>query len=250
MIAAIIPAKESSEGVPGKNLKNLGSKTLVEYTIEAALNSEHIDTVVLTTDSDEIRSVFERTCDPPGSPVAHRIAIARLPELTQPQVQVDEVVLFTLREMQLLGYEPDTVVVLQPTSPFRTAEHIDQAIELFQLKSPAANAILDSPNTVVGVADSGYAYGVEGDEMYPLGHDPARRLGRQAFDYDAVCVENGSLYVVDTKKLSEQRTFRVGPFTPFYMDWVSSFELDNYTQWLIAEVLISVETVATDVYNS
>lgn len=240
MITAIIPAKGSSEGVPNKNLKDLGSKPLVQYTIEAALNSRYINDVVLTSDSDVIGAQFEWLSSESDK---HSVSINRLGELAQAHVQVDEVVLFTLRELQLMGYAPKTVVVLQPTSPFRTAEHIDQAIELYNLWRPFS--LLSKRPTVIGVKDSGYAYRVEGDELYPLSHEPAKRLGRQDSDYSDVCIENGSLYIVDAKRLSRERTFRAGPpFTPFYMDDVASFEIDTPLQWDLAEVIVK------HVYNS
>lgn len=234
MIAAIIPAKGHSEGVKNKNVKLLGNKELVRYTIEAALNAKNIDAVFVTTESSEIDRIT-RSYTTEALDAGKQIRVlSRPPEHLLPHVQVDEVVLFAFRQMQRFNNDVEYVVVLQPTSPFRTGEQIDQAIEL--------HLLIEEGNSVVGVNNDKYVYTVDGPEARPCArpydHRPEQRLGRQDSDYGSAVVENGALYVVCAKALSEQRTFRATPFTPFYMDWVSGFEIDDEFHWKAAEALV------------
>lgn len=223
MLVAIIPARGGSKGVSDKNLQYLGSTTLLQWTLYSAVESKHVQRIYITTDIAEP--------DLGGIPsYGHPVSVLpRPPELARDEVQVDEVVLFALRQICGLGEEPDTVVVLQPTSPFRTAEHIDEAIELFNLFRPRDLGGICP--TVFGMesGDGFYYMASEGKAATPIGHDPKNRLGRQYTDFyqDEVLRENGSIYIVSAKRLSEERSFRLEPIIPYRMGRMASHEIDT-----------------------
>lgn len=117
-VIAIIPARGGSKRLPRKNILPLGGKPLIGWTIEAAQNSTYVDEIFISTDDQEIADV------------AGQFGIA-IPELRPEKLSTDtattqSVLFYTLEKY---GKEADIVVLLQPTSPFRTSEQIDQAIE-------------------------------------------------------------------------------------------------------------------------
>jgi CMP-N-acetylneuraminic acid synthetase len=125
---AVIPARGGSKRLPRKNLLDLAGKPLIAWTIEAAKQSKYIDHFLVSTDDEEIKIVSEQC----GAEVLTRPA-----ELATDNASSVEVVLHAINA-QLKQY--DYVILLQPTSPLRTAQHIDEAIELLFVKN--ANAII------------------------------------------------------------------------------------------------------------
>ncbi len=120
----LIPARGGSKEVPRKNIRPLAGKPLIVYTIEAALQSQHRLRVVVSTDDQAIAETA-------------RAAGADAPFLRPPELARDETPMLPVLQhaikylKQEEGYYPNMVILLQPTSPLRTTEHIDQAIELF-----------------------------------------------------------------------------------------------------------------------
>ncbi|MEY8213824.1 MAG: acylneuraminate cytidylyltransferase family protein [Colwellia sp.] len=121
---AIIPARGGSKGLPGKNIKILNGKPLIVYTIEAALKSKHITDVIISTDDEEIYSIA----------LEHgaKDTFLRPDELGRDKSLAIDNYIYTVNRLEKeFNYEIDAFVVLQPTSPLRTAADIDGAIELF-----------------------------------------------------------------------------------------------------------------------
>ena len=123
MIVAIILARGNSKRIPRKNLKPLGGKALVEWTMDAAYQARRfgfINQVYLTTENLEIAELGQMKYLIPW--------LARPKELSQDHVQSSEVFLFALRQLQYINVKPTALVLLAPTSPLRTAQHIPPAV--------------------------------------------------------------------------------------------------------------------------
>jgi CMP-N-acetylneuraminic acid synthetase len=121
-ILGLITARAGSKRIPGKNMKRLGGDHLIEYTYKAARDSE-LRTLAISTDDQSVLSWFSKT------------AIARIERpdwLCTDRTPHLPVVIHALEFMADQGYHPDAVMILQPTSPFRTAKHINEAIEIFK----------------------------------------------------------------------------------------------------------------------
>lgn len=116
---AIIPARGGSRRIPRKNLAELGGKPLISWTIEAAKAAESVDRVLVTTDDREIQAVAKEW--------GADWAVLRPPELAEPHVPSRAVVLHALGKLHHYGSE---IVLLHPTSPFRTGHDIDNALAL------------------------------------------------------------------------------------------------------------------------
>lgn len=226
MILGIIPAKGNSEGLKQKNLKELSGEPLVHWTIKAALRSQ-IDDIVVVTDNTEIEKVAWGV-DPD-------IVVFKEPKwLTGPEVQVDTIVYYTWLQAKDVaevrangGY--DSVVVLQPTSPFRTEDHIDEAIELFSVVKEGSLMGMGSSRKFLYIPN-------ENGTARPVWHDPVNRLGRQDYDTDdMVLYENGSIYIVNSTDLMLKKNMRVLPITPYIMGDVSSIEIDTELDFILAQ---------------
>lgn len=124
---AIIPARGGSKGLPGKNIRLLNGKPLIAYTVEAALKAKHIDRVIISTDDEEIASIAVK--------YGAELPFMRPAELASDTAMAIDNYIYTIGRLEKESGTPiDAFVVLQPTSPLRTAEDIDGAIELFDQK--------------------------------------------------------------------------------------------------------------------
>ena len=122
-----ITARGGSKGVPGKNIKLLAGKPLIEYTIEAALAITTKENIIVSTDSEEIKTVVED------------LGIA-VPELRPKELATDtagsyEVLLHEIEKLESRGEFFSYLILLQPTSPFRKGHHIKEALEEFERNS-------------------------------------------------------------------------------------------------------------------
>ena len=123
-ILAIIPARGGSKGIPGKNIKLLGGKPLLQYTVESAKESALLSRVILSSDDPEIIAV--------GKELGLEVPFVRPAELAGEATSSLGVSKHTLEELCSQGREYDAVCLLQPTPPFRSTGLIDKAIEKFR----------------------------------------------------------------------------------------------------------------------
>jgi N-acylneuraminate cytidylyltransferase/CMP-N,N'-diacetyllegionaminic acid synthase len=121
---AIIPARGGSKGLPGKNIKMLNGKPLIAYTIESALASKFISDVIISTDDQLIHDIAVK--------YGATSTFLRPKELAEDDSQAIDNYVYTIDRLKNeYGYTIESFVVLQPTSPLRTSEDINAAIELF-----------------------------------------------------------------------------------------------------------------------
>lgn len=239
---AIIPAREGSTGILNKNLIDLGDQRLIDYTFEAAARSELIDHVYFA--SDYVDDIM------PVRPIKRLKGFnwIDLPYvLTTGDVQVDEAVLYSLRELNweydnaLLDHF-DTVIILQPTSPFRTAEHIDEALTLYREVNSVKKPFEDK-DIVFSVWEPGWTYDVEtSGYVVSWGADPRIRQGRREEDSTGYATENGAIYIIDLKRYFKNKSFRAHRMIPYYMDKVSSIEIDDPIDLAMAEAVLAYES--------
>src|SRR5574344_1849299 len=121
-ILAIIPARGGSKSIKRKNIRFIAGKPMVYYSIEACKASKYITRFVVSTEDEEIKGI----CKSFGSEV-----IDRPMELAQDETKTAPVMVHAAIELEKTGYKPDYIVLIQPTSPFRTGEFIDRAFDFF-----------------------------------------------------------------------------------------------------------------------
>lgn len=231
-ILAIITARGGSKGVPGKNIKSLGGKPLIAYTIEAAKKSGVFDRIILTTDDIKIAEVAKQYgCEVPFMRPAELAgdAVQHLPVLRH-AVQ-------WLKDNE--GYVPDYCMTLQPTSPFRQAEHIRQAVEII-LKTGA--------DSVLGVSEIPGHYsphksmtmGAAG-ELVLFNGNPVRKRTMRRQDLATCYFSNGTLYLYKTGNLfgdDGPAAFFGDDVRACVMDAKYGVDIDTPADWELAEFLL------------
>lgn len=183
-VLVIIPVKERSTRLPGKNLKDLCGKPMMAYPILAAKAARGVDRVVVTTESENIKKIAER--------YGAEVPFLRPQALTEDAVTSQEVVVHTLDELKLQGYEPDYILLLYPTSPLLSTKRIEEAIAL---------AIEKNADSVIsGYYDKGHYWLQEGDAWTRL--YPTELVNSQY--QKPLFVENGAIYMTHSTIVRKQ----------------------------------------------
>jgi CMP-N-acetylneuraminic acid synthetase len=120
-ILALIPARAGSKGIPRKNIKELAGRPLIDYTIQAARQAASVSRVVVSTDSREIAEI--------ATACGAEVPFLRPAQLASDTASTMEVVMHTLHKLAQNGENYEYLVLLQPTSPLRTAEDIEACIQ-------------------------------------------------------------------------------------------------------------------------
>jgi len=220
---AIIPARGGSKGIPNKNIRDFCGKPLIAYAIEAAKQSERLSRVVVSTDSEEVASVAKR--------YGAEVPFLRPPALAGDLSRIFDAVehlLTRLREDE--RYTPDYTVLLQPTSPLRTAEDINCTIELL-LKSNADSAI-----TVSSVEPRVFIK--EKSDMLTLMTNPAFLESTNRQELAPTVAENGAMvYVNRVSTLLRTRNFLGGKLVGYEVPRWRSVDLDLPQDFVVGELL-------------
>jgi len=224
-ILAIIPARGGSKGVKRKNLRILNGKPLVEHTILRAIESEYIDTIVLSSDDEEILSLGKKF------PIT---IIKRSLELAEDQTPMKEVVLDVLRRFDEEGKEFSSFVLLQPTSPLRTSDDIDKTIESLYSSSghSCVSICLFEPHPFLAVSID------ENNRLSSYIKDSGKYDRRQ--DYPNLYRINGAVYAVYLDKYIEKPVFILDGKTNYYeMPIERSVDIDDEKDFSYAEFLLN-----------
>lgn len=193
-ILAIIPARGGSKSIKRKNIRPILGKPMVYYSIEACQNSKYITRFVVSTEDKEIKEI----CQSYGAEV-----IDRPIELAQDETKTAPVMLQVSEVLEKQGYKPDYVTLIQPTSPFRTAEFVDNAFDFMFSKSECDSCF------------SGFYQGLthalwkeHHDGSLEAIYDYRNRPRRQDVEchYNMFC-ENGAFYSVKYDVFKEVKDF-------------------------------------------
>ncbi len=193
----IIIARGGSKGIPGKNLRVVHGKKLVQWPVLAAVRSERFARVVLSTDSPELRQA--------GQEAGAEVPFLRPSELASDSANAVDVVKHALSHFEANGERFDAVVLLQPTSPLVLGSDIDKAIAL--LAEGFGSVICLSSLQHV---HPDLCYRAEGQKAVPLRSTaPGRRQDRESLMF-----RTGTLYAAKTESLVRDGTF-LGPSLGF-----------------------------------
>lgn len=218
-IGALIPARGGSKGVPGKNKKIIDGKPLISYSIEAAIESQAFQKIIVSSDEDAILDIAKQYKEV----VLHK-RDAGLASDTSPIIDT----VIQIAELNDL----DAVMLLQPTAPIRSAKNITEAITLFK-NNPDAGSVV----SVVEMTDIHPArmYWKREKALQPILQE-FETTRRQ--DIPPAYYRNGSIYLVSTRTAIEYRTMMAKPMIPYVMpfDWL--LNIDEPRDILIAEALI------------
>lgn len=206
-----IPARAGSKGVNNKNLTPINGKPLIYWTILACVNSDLIERVFVSTDSDEIKNVVE------GFGFKQVEVISRSAE-TATDFATSESALIEFCQ----NYEFEKVVFLQATSPLTTAGDIDGALKVLDVEG--SNSLLSVVNR------HQFLWSIDRE---PINYGPQNRPRRQ--DWDGYFVENGAFYISYKKDILNSNCRVSGKISFWQMSPKTIFEIDEPLDWEIIE---------------
>ena len=220
MITGVIPARGGSKGVPRKNLAELDGRPLIAYTFDAALKSTALDRVIVSTDDEEIAVL--------GRDSGCEVPFLRPAELARDETPMRDVLEHLSRQV-----ESDVYCLLQPTSPLRTARHVDEAVAIFNERHP---------DSVVSVVRVPHRYTpdslmkAEEGMLVPLKGAPA--ITRRQ-DKPELYARNGPAVLVLSKDAIRGADLYAGTCLPYIMDLIDSCDVDSQEDLEMAEALIA-----------
>lgn len=217
---AIITARSGSKGLKDKNIIDLCGKPLMAYSIEAALKSGLFSKIIVSTDSDkyaDVAHIYGADVMMRGENLANDKATSFM---------VIEDILNRVTEKY------DYFVLLQPTSPLRTAEHIKEALASF-------DANLDKFDMLVSVKKSEFGKDlvniIRDDDSLQYFDKDFSNYRRQSFDFYS---PNGAIFASKCKSYLERKHFFGACSMAYKMDALSSVDIDNYIDYKLAEVIL------------
>ena len=224
-VLAIIPARSGSKGVPGKNLKIVGGVSLLERAIRTALSTHCIDHVVVSTDSELIAN--------DAKTFGAQAPFLRPDKLSNDTAKMVDVIEHAVLEFESsLNCEVTVIILLEPTVPFRTVEHIDKGVLRYYQ---------GDCNSVVTVC--------------PLERKPQNILTKTKFnvveryvkepnhifscrqDMKQLCRITGGAYIVGKEEFFKNKSLIVPPIGYVEMSHYESINIDEELDLLLAEVV-------------
>ena len=228
-VLGLVPARGGSKGIPDKNIRPLAGRTLLEYAARVAAESGVIDRTVLSTDSDRIAEEGRR--------VGLEVPFMRPANLAGDDTPMLPVIEHALDFVAQHGWEPDIVVLLQPTSPLRTATHIQTAIR--DLRYSGADSVV----TVVELPrhlSPDYVMRVEDGRLVPFLPDGMRVTRRQ--DARLAFVRDGTVYACWTKTIRKAGSIYGDVCRPLVIPAGESITIDSPDDWREAERRLAATT--------
>lgn len=226
-ILAIIPARSGSKGIPNKNIKPLFGKPLIEYTFEHCKNCNYIDRFIVTTDSREIAEISSKN--------GIEVPFLRPSNISNDNNSSKSYVLHALDFLQNKeNYIPETILILQPTSPFRKTIDIERCIE-----------ILDNKNadSVVSVTEIDKKFNPEWQfkvmmdgslEFFNKDNDWNSLVSRRQ-KLSSTFTRNGAVYCFKRKCLTLYKNIYGKKVFSYIMPKSRSINLDTFEDWFEAE---------------
>ena len=210
-IIAIVPARGGSKGLSMKNIIPIQGKPLIEYTLCEAQKSKYIDKITISTDSIQIADIAANL----GFPVS----FMRPAELATDFASSEDVIMNAIEYHEESGDYFDILLLLQPTSPLRTVEDIDGAVnKCIELNAPACVSVCEADQSPY------WMYTQENSRLRPIIDEP---LVKRRQELPRVYVLNGAVYVAQSEWLRTTRNFMTADTVAHTMPPNRSQDLDS-----------------------
>lgn len=224
-LLALVPARGGSKRILNKNIRDLGGKPLISWTIEAAHGITEIADILVSTDSATIAQVAE-------------VAGALVPWLRPPELATDTATSIDVCMHALDWYEKekgqvDGLILLQPTSPFRSTDSICRGIDLFR-KRPTHTVVAFSP----AESHPMWCYRINGNSIEPFNENHDLNKNRSQ-DLPLAYVISGALYIASSSYLRHNLGFLEKETSPLIIeDPLEAIDIDTEFDWNFAEQMI------------
>lgn len=217
---AIITARGGSKRIPRKNIKEFCGKPILAYSIEAALQSGVFDRVMVSTDDEEIARIAEE--------YGAEVPFYRSEKTANDYATTNDVLLEVLEEFEKRGERYELACCIYPTAPFVTGEKLKKAVE--QLLASDADTLIPvvsfsyPPQRAMIVKDGRLVF------EYP------QYLDSRSQDLEPHYHDVGQFYVFRTAAFWVNRKLMVGNILPMVVSELEVQDIDNQTDWEIAEM--------------
>lgn len=219
MLVALIPARSGSKGIIDKNIKLFCGKPLIQWTIEAALNSSSIDRVIVSTDDKKYASLSQK--------LGAEVPFIRPAELAKDNSPSISFILHALEELP----DANELLLLQPTSPLRTTEDIESLITFWK-STPRESIISITPAEV----HPSWMFALNQDStLKPLS---ANKKAFRRQDLPNTYVINGALYLATRDFLVREKSFFSKNTLGYLIPKERSIDIDTELDWFYAESLM------------
>mgnify|MGYP001222148148 CR=1 FL=1 len=222
---AIIPAREGSKGVPGKNIRNLDGIPLIAHSIQAAIESKNVDRIIVSTDSKVIAKI--------ALEYGAEVPFLRPKSLAQDAsflLDSYNYVLDRLKVEEKDGQNIDSFVALQPTSPFRNSYDIDMAIDMFQ-----------SNETDSVISFTQESHPLEWTRTINNDNTFSNFISEEVYNrqlYESVYRFNGAVYVYSSEIIKKNLMYTNNSLA-YLMPDERALDIDTENDFLYAEFLMS-----------
>ncbi len=226
LVLGIVPARGGSKGVPGKNVRPLAGRTLLEYTARAARESGVLDRVILSTDSPEVADTGRRA--------GLDVPFMRPATLASDDTPMLPVIQHALESLARDGWSPDMIVLLQPTSPLRRPDHIRAAVTtLRDTKADSVVTVVEIPRHL----SPDYVMRLDGGRLLPFLPEGARVTRRQ--DARPAYSRDGTVYAFWRATIERFGGIYGEDCRPLLIDARESLSIDSPADWDAAERLLA-----------
>lgn len=222
-IIGIIPARSGSKGLKHKNIKLLNGKPLMAYTIEAALNSQCFDKIVVSTDSEDYAKI--------AIEYGAEVPFLRSELLSNDETEIDDVIIDLLENLKNENEVFDSLMLLQPTSPLRNCDDIIKAIEL--MKEKDANAVI----SLCEVEHSPLYTGLVQEDLRIDGFIK-KGISTRRQELPVYYRLNGAIYLVKTDYLIKCGDYYQEKCFAYLMAKERSIDIDDELDFLFASFLM------------
>jgi len=227
-IICLIPARGGSKGLKLKNIKIFAGEPLIAHTIKAAINSKLIDNIYVSTEDEKISEISKNY----GA-----VVVKRPEELARDETKTIEVVLDFLNKLSF-NNDKTIVILLQPTSPLRTIEDIDNAIRIFlEGKCESVISVCKLNHSPL------WSFKLENNYLKSFFNQDYLEKRRQELPF--LYTPNGAIYISTPKILNQYLSFFGDKIIPYLMPFERSIDIDSEEDFNLAEIIFKYRITQT-----
>jgi CMP-N,N'-diacetyllegionaminic acid synthase len=225
-ILGIIPARGGSKGIPGKNIKNLNGKPLISYTINAARKSKYLSRTIVSTDSSEISSIAKE--------YGAEVPFLRPGNISEDNSPSSATVIHALDYYRQLGKNYDYIALLEPTSPLRKNDDIDNAIVRLINDSSADSLVsvgevhMEHPMIIKKIVSGFVSSYIDNVKMI-----------HQRQQADVAYFPYGVIYLAKVNIFRDEKSFYLKKTIPYLIERWQNYEIDDLIDFEIAQLMSS-----------
>lgn len=222
-ILVVIPARGGSKGLPGKNIKPLCGKPLIEYSIDVARAITSDDNICVSTDDQKIINVVEN--------YGLSVPFVRPAELASDTASTNDVLLHAINFYASIGKNYEIILLLQPTSPLRTIEQVKEAIDMYHSDIDMVVSVTNSHAPAVLCSDNTEGY----VNLVYNKHAGGRQSLPTFYEF------NGAIYVINVEALKNKGLGNFNKRIKYVMSKETSIDIDDIYDFMLIESILKTK---------